>query len=61
MDKNEVIERLNEHLKAKEIQNGALSRRDKFFCIHYVEDFLGYKKNKAIKFLEDNIPTVMNL
>lgn len=61
MDKDEVIRRLKEHLRAKEIQNGTLNLRDKHYCIHYVEDFLGYKKNKAIKFLEDNIPLVMNL
>lgn len=61
MTKTEVISRLKEHLNAKKNQNGRLSRNDKFYCIHYVEDFLGFSKGKAIRFLEDNIPAVMNV
>ena len=61
MNENEVIERLNEHLKARVMQNGSLNPRDKYFCIHYVEDFLDMTKEQAIQFLKDNIPMVMNL
>lgn len=61
MGKDEVIRMLKEHLKAKEKENGRLTIRDKYYCIHYVEDFLEYSKKQAERFLKDNIPVVMSL
>ena len=61
MSKQEIIERLKEHLKAKVHKNGKLTKRDKFYCIYYVEDFMVCKRKEAIKFLKENIPMVMNL
>ena len=61
MDKDEIIKRLKEHLKAREKMNGELNIRDKYYCIHYVEDFMECRRTEAIKFLEENIPVVMNL
>lgn len=61
MEQEDVIKLLKEHLKAKENANGRLTNRDKFFCIHYVEDFLQYTKGQAIQFLERHIPAVLEL
>lgn len=61
MEKDEVIKLLKEHLKAKENTNGCLTNRDKWWSIHYVEDFLQYTKGQAIKFLERHIPAVLDL
>lgn len=61
MDKDEVIKRLKEHLTAKKNQNGRLSKNDKFYCIHYAEDFLMMKKNQARSFIEENFPSIANL
>ena len=61
MSKQEIIKRLTEHLKAKVHKNGKLTKRDKYWCIYYVEDFLEYSRKQAIKFLEENLPMVMNL
>lgn len=61
MDKDEVIRRLKEHLKAREQENGSLNNRDKHFSIHYVEDFLEMTKKEAINFLKKHIPQVVNL
>lgn len=61
MGRDEVIKRLKEHLTAKVQQNGRLSKNDKYYCIHYAEDFLQMKKNQAIRFIEENIPIVANL
>ena len=61
MDKDEIIKRLKEHLKARENMNGELTIRDKYYCIHYVEDFLEYRRKQAEKFLEENLPMVMSL
>lgn len=61
MDKDEVIKRLNEHLKAKELLNGCLNRNDKYYCIRYVMDFLNMKKDQAKEFLRDNIPALASI
>ena len=61
MEQDEVIKLLREHLKAKANTNGRLTNRDKYFAIHYVEDFLEYSKGQAIQFLESHIPEVMDL
>lgn len=61
MTKTEVISRLKEHLKARKNQHGKLSKNDKYYCIHYVEDFLNMTKDKAIQFLNENLPMVMGI
>lgn len=61
MDKDEVIKRLNEHLKAKQQANGHLREMDKNYCIHYVMDFLCLSRDKAKEFLQENIPMVATL
>lgn len=61
MDRDEVIKRLKEHLTAKKNQNGCLSKNDKFYCIHYAEDFLMMKKNQARSFIEENFPVLQSI
>lgn len=61
MGRDEVIKRLKEHLTAKVQQNGGLSKRDKFYCIHYAEDFLLMKRNRAKRFVEENFPILANI
>lgn len=58
MDKQEVIERLTEHLKAKERKNGRLCRNDKFYCQYYVMDFLLFTKKEAVQFIKEHFPMV---
>ena len=61
MDKNEVIKRLKEHLTAKKEKNGKLGKNDKYYCIHYVEDFLMCSHSEAVLLLEEHFPDVMSL
>ena len=61
MDKNEVIYRLTEHLKAKERKRGTLCSADKFYCITYVMDFMLLSKEQAKQFLKENIPEFAQL
>ena len=61
MDKNEVIYRLKQHLKAREQENGELNKKDLYFCVNYVMDFLLISKRDAKKFLKEHIPFVLNL
>lgn len=58
MDEYEVIQRLNEHLKAKKQANGYVRELDKNYCLHYVMDFLLIPRDKAEEFLAKNIPMV---
>lgn len=58
MDKNEVIRRLTEHLRAKEKQRGELVRKDKFYCIYYVMDFLGLSNAQARQFVKQHLPAL---
>lgn len=60
MEKEEVIKRLKDHLKAKENQHGRLTHRDRAFCISYVSDFLEMSNPQAIRFLKKHIPYVVN-
>ena len=60
MDKDEVIRRLKDHLRAKENENGRLSYRDRAFCISYVKDFLEMSTGQAVRFLQQHIPSVVN-
>lgn len=56
MDEKEVIKRLNEHLKAKQQENGYIREIDKNYSIHYVMDFLRLSRDDAKQFLKDNVP-----
>lgn len=60
MDKDEVIRRLKEHLRAKENRNGRLTHRDRAFCISYVRDFLRMSTAQAIRFLKQHFPYVVD-
>lgn len=60
MEKDEVIRRLKDHLKAKENENGRLTHRDRAFCIRYVRDFLEMTTSQALHFLEQHIPYVVD-
>lgn len=61
MDRNEVIKRLQEHLKMKKCQNGYLCAKDKNYCLHYVMDFLMLNRTQAKEFLRENIPAIAGL
>ena len=61
MGEEEVIKRLKEHLAAKKEKNGKLGKNDKYYCIHYVEDFLMCSRSDAVTLLEENFPDVMSL
>lgn len=60
MDKDEVIRRLKDHLRAREYKNGKLNYKDRAFSISYVKDFLEMSTAQAIHFLEQHIPYVIN-
>ena len=57
MDKNEVIYRLTEHLKAKKRQRGVNNKKDVYYCINYIMDFLNLDRKQAKKFYKENIAT----
>jgi hypothetical protein len=61
MDKNEVIKRLKEHLKAKEMQRGFLVKKDKFYCQNYIMDFLNLSVREARQFMKEYLPALANL
>ena len=61
MEKEEVIRRLREHLKAKKLKSGKLCKYDKNFSINYVMDCLLLTKEQALKFLKKHFPSVVNL
>jgi hypothetical protein len=61
MDKNEVIRRLKEHLKAKEMQRGFLVAKDKFYCQYYIMDFLNLSVREARRFIKDYLPALADL
>ena len=58
MGKEEVIKRLKEHLRAKEKQRGFLVGGDKYYCMHYIMDFLLLSKKQAKQFIKENLPAL---
>ena len=55
MDKKEVIARLKEHLIAMKNQRGFNNSKDKFYCIHYIMDFLSLDNKQAKEFYKQNL------
>ena len=47
MSKNEVIKRLKDHLAYCKSHHGRITRNDKFYCIHYIMDFMMINFNEA--------------
>ena len=58
MDKEEVIFRLTEHLKAKKWKQGELNARDLQYCIRYVMDFLFITRKEAKQFIAEYLPAL---
>ena len=57
MDKNEVIYRLKEHLKAMKMHRGFNNSKDLYYCINYIMDFLNLDRKQAKQFYKENIAT----
>ena len=55
MDKEEVVMRLKEHLKANCGELDKITWGQKWYCLNYIMDFLFCDKNTACKILESEV------
>jgi hypothetical protein len=55
MSEYEVIDRLKQHLLAVRMNKGIITQKDLWWCVRYIRDFLLFKKNKAVYFLEEKV------
>lgn len=55
MNEFEVVRALKEHLNAVRMNKGCITKKDLFWAVRYIKDFLLCNKNMAVYILEEKV------